>query len=167
MRQKTKLDTGKFEFLSLAIGLLCVVFLVTNSHAQTPATKFTKANPAATQSIYREYRGIRIGMTVEEVRTKLGVPVFKSDEQDVFVFSANETAQIAYNSKQKVVTISADYLGGIGAPDYRAVVGSELETRPNGTKYKMIHYNNEGFWVSYSQSGTAVPTVTVTIAAEM
>jgi hypothetical protein len=83
------------------------------------------------------------------------------------VFSANETTQIVYNAKHKVSCISTDYLGGAGAPDYRTVVGAELETRPNGSKYKMVRYENEGFWVSYSQSGTTVPTITVTIQAEL
>ena len=167
MRTKTKPQTSKFKFLSLAIFLLAVAFLGTSSRGQAPSTKFAKATPASKQSIYREYRGVRIGMTIEEARSKLGDPVFKSDEQDVYVFSANETAQIAYNAKRKVVTISTDYLGGVGAPDYRTVVGSELETRPNGSKYKMVHYDNEGFWVSYNQSGMTVPTVTVTIQAEL
>jgi hypothetical protein len=64
-----------------------------------------------------------------------------------------------------VTCISTDYLGGVGAPDYRTVVGTELETRPNGSKYKMVRYESDSFWVSYNQSGTTVPMVTVTIQA--
>ncbi len=37
-------------------------------------------------------------MTIEAARSKLGDPVLRSDEQDFYVFSANETAQIAYNA---------------------------------------------------------------------
>ena len=46
---------------------------------------------------------MRLGMTAAEARAKLGEPAMKSDEQDFYVFSANETAQIVYTA-QKVVT---------------------------------------------------------------
>jgi hypothetical protein len=167
MKHKTKLQTSRFDLACLGLCLAFGVILGTSVQAQkqTEPMKFTKTKSVAAQAIYREYRGVRLGMTIEETRTKLGDPVFKSDDQDVYVFSANETTQIVYNAKHKVTCISTDYLGGVGAPDYRTVVGTELETRANGSKYKMVRYETEGFWVSYNQSGTTVPTITVTIQA--
>src|SRR6185369_12039778 len=91
---------------------------------------------AQTQSPYREYRGIRLGMTAAETRAKLGEPAMKSDEQDFYVLSANETAQIVYIG-QKVVTISTDYLGGVGAPDYKSVVSEALLQKPDGSWFRM------------------------------
>ena len=169
MNQENRFQTYAFRVLCLGVCFLFVAILAVSSPAQTktPQMKFNKTDSTETQSIYMEYRGVRIGMTIEETRNRLGDPVFKSDDQDVYVFSANETAQIVYNANHKVTCISTDYLGGVGAPNYRTVVGSELETRPNGSKYKMVHYNNEGFWVSYNQSAGNVPMVTVTIQAEM
>ena len=120
----------------------------------------------AQQPRYREYRGVRLGMTATETRAKLGEPVMKSDDQDVYVFSANETAQIVYNSAQRVVTISTDYTAGIGAPDYRNVVGEGLLQRPDGSVYRMMHYDAEGLWVSYNKSAAVVPVVTITIQAK-
>jgi hypothetical protein len=102
-------------------------------------------------------------MTMEEARAKLGTAVMKSDELDYFVFSANETAQIAYNSAHKVKVISVDYTGGVGAPDYMAVVGTSLLERPDGSLYKMVEYESEGFWVSYNKSAGSVPTVSITL----
>ena len=66
-------------------------------------------------------------MSAEEARAKLGTPALKDSDQDYYVFSENETAQISYDTAHKVVTISVDYLGGVGAPDYKAVVGGELK----------------------------------------
>jgi hypothetical protein len=103
-------------------------------------------------------------MTAEEARAKLGVPAMKSDEQDFYVFSANETAQIVY-ADQRVMTISTDYMGGIGAPDYRSVVGESLLQKPDGSLFRMVRYDSERFWVSYYKSASVVPTVTVTIGA--
>jgi hypothetical protein len=116
------------------------------------------------QPLYKEYRGVRLGMTAAETRAKLGEPAMKSDEQDFYVVSANETVQIAYIG-QKVVTISTDYVGGVGAPDYRSVVGEGLLEKPDGSLFRMVMYNSERFWVTYNKSTSAVPVVTITIGA--
>jgi hypothetical protein len=42
-------------------------------------------------------------------------------------------------------------------------VGSELEIRENGTSYRVVHYDNLGFWVSYSRTAGPVLIVTITI----
>ena len=120
----------------------------------------------AQQPLYREYRGIRLGMTAAETRAKLGEPMFKSDDQDVYSFRSDETAQIVYDAEQKVVTISIDYTGGVGAPDYRTVVGAGLLLqRPDGSLFRVVHYNAERIWVSYNKSAGVVPVVTITMQA--
>ena len=101
-------------------------------------------------------------MTAEEARAKLGVPAMKSDDQDFYVFTANETAQIVY-AAQKVVTISTDYTGGMTPPDYKSVVGDGLEQRPDGSLFRMVIYDSEHFWVSYHKSVSVMPVVTITI----
>jgi hypothetical protein len=107
---------------------------------------------------------VRLGMTAAEARAKLGEPAMKSNEQDFYVLSANETTQVAYDEFQKVVTISTDYAGGIGAPDYRTVVGDGmLLQKPDGSVFRMVQYKSEGMWVSYNKSAATVPVVTVTI----
>ena len=166
MKDQNRIHAVAVGLLFFGVCLFLAMVFGSSSNAQTTPVKFAKTTPAETQAMYREYRGVQIGMTAEETRKKLGEPVFKSDDQDVYVFSPNETAQIAYNPSHKVITISTDYLGGVGAPDYRTVVGTELEDRANGSKYKMIHYDREGFWVSYNKSGTTVPMVTITIQAQ-
>ena len=120
---------------------------------------------ASGQSRYTEYRGVRLGMPAAEVRAKLGEPTLKSNEQDFFVISANETAQIAYNAAQKVVTISTDYTNGVGAPDYKTVVGEGLLEKPDGSLFRMVIYDKDRFWVSFNKSASTVPTVTITIGA--
>jgi len=57
---------------------------------------------------------------------------------DYYTISEKETAQVAYDKQRKAVTISVDYLDGVGAPDNKLVVGGELEQRPNGSLYKMV-----------------------------
>jgi len=109
----------------------------------------------ASQPLYSDYKGVHIGTTTEEVRTKLGEPAQKADDQDFYVISENETAQIYYDALHKVVAISVDYIGGAsGAPTYKDVVGEEAETKPDGSVYKLVRYEQAGFWVSYNRSAS-------------
>jgi hypothetical protein len=149
MRYSTeKRKFGFVELTYLLIGVLLLLLIGIVAKGQQP--------------IYGEYRGVRIGMTAVDVRTKLGEPVMKSDEQDYFVISPSETVQIAYQA-EKVVTISTDYTGGAGAPDYKSVVGDSLLQRPDGSVFSMVLHNSQGFWVTYNKSASTVPVVTITI----
>lgn len=150
MRHSAEKHTiGITELTFFLIGLILLMLLAT---------------VAKGQPIYREYRGVRLGMTATEARAKLGEPVMKSNEQDYFVMSATETTQIAYDAFQKVVTISTDYSGGVGAPDYRSVVGEGmLLQKPDGSLFRMMQYDSAGLWVIYNKSVGAVPVVTITI----
>ena len=149
MRQSTQ-KIGRFELTYFLLGALLLLFLGMIAKGQQP--------------LYKEYRGVRLGMTAAETRAKLGEPAMKSDEQDFYVVSANETVQIAYIG-QKVVTISTDYVGGVGAPDYRSVVGEGLLEKPDGSLFRMVMYDSQRFWVTYNKSASTVPLVTITIGA--
>lgn len=157
-----KRKIGLVELTYLLIGALLLLLMAAVVKGQNP-TSMMRAHSPIQQPLYREYRGVRLGMTATEVRAKLGEPAMKSSEQDYYVFSANETAQIAYDPFLKVVTISTDYTGGIGAPDYRAVVGEGLLQRPDGSLFRMVFHDSEGCWVSYNRSASVVPVVTITI----
>ena len=149
---KEKPKIGPIELTYLLLGALLLLLLGAVAKGQ------------AEQPLFREYRGVRLGMTAVEVRAKLGEPVMKSNEQDFYVVSANETTQIAYDAFQKVMTISTDYTGGVGAPDVKTVVGDGmLLQRPDGSLFRMMQYQSEGFWVSYNKSASVVPVVTITM----
>jgi len=157
MRHNTeRLGIRPIELVFFAIGVILLLMFAIVANGQTGHSQVQQ------QPLYREYRGVRLGMTAEEARAKLGVPAMMSDEQDFYVFSANETAQIVYADK-KIVTISSDYTSGIGAPDYKSVAGEGLLQRPDGSLFKMAIYDSERFWVSYNKSASVVPTVTITI----
>jgi hypothetical protein len=156
---------GFIELTYFLIGALLLLLLGIVAKGQRPTpVKASHADSQIQQPLYTEYRGVRLGMTAAEARAKLGEPVMKSDEQDYFVLSSNETTQIVYDASHKVTTISTDYLGGIGAPDYRAVVGEgTLLQKPDGSLFRMVQYQSAGMWVSYHKSAAVVPVVTITI----
>lgn len=136
-----------------------------NANAQAAKSRAAVTGTVAVvqQPLYTNYKGIRLGMTAQEVRSTLGEPALKADDQDYFTFSDHETAQIAYDAAHKVTTISVDYAGGVGAPDHKTVVGAELEKQPNGSLYRVVRYESLGFWVSYSRTAGEVMIVTITI----
>ena len=164
MRQSTE-KIGMVELTYFLLGALLLLFLGMVAKGQSPPqpTTFMNARSQA-PPLYREYRGVRLGMTAAETRAKLGQPAMMSDEQDFYVISSNESVQIAYIA-QKVATISTDYMGGVGAPDYRSVVGEGLLERPDGSVFRMVMYDSERLWVSYNKSASVVPLVTITIGA--
>jgi len=115
------------------------------------------------QPLYTDFRGVKLGMTPEEVRAKLGNPVLKDAELDYYVLSDNMIAQVVYDATHKARMISVDYAEGAGAPEYRSIVGSELITKPDGSAYAMVRYESLGFWVSYNRTAGPVVIVTITI----
>ncbi|HEX5887315.1 MAG TPA: hypothetical protein VFY61_01380 [Pyrinomonadaceae bacterium] len=151
MRASThKHRVGLTELTFFLIGIILLLLLAVVAKGQQP--------------VYNQYRGVRLGMTAAEARAKLGDPVLKTDEQDYYVLSPNESTQIVYDASQKVVTISTDYVNGVGAPDYKTVLGEgALLERPDGSLFKMVQYRSAGMWVSYNKSAAIAPMVTVTI----
>jgi hypothetical protein len=158
-------DKGNFRSVLIMFVMSTLVVLVWGANAQAQKSRAAvNAAPVVTQQpLYTDYKGVRLGMTAAEVKTKLGNPAFMDKELGYFVFSETETVQIAYDAAGKVKTISIDYQNGTGAPEPRAVVGAELETRENGSLYKVVYYENQGFWVSYSRTTGPVIIVTITI----
>ena len=154
----------KVAFFIAACGLSSLMLGTSvNALAQRQAKTAAHKEAVASRSLYSDFKGVRIGMTTEEARAKLGEPAQKADDQDLYVISETETAQIYYDTSHKVVAISVDYLaGGSGAPDYKDVVGEKVETRPDGSMYKLVRYEKAGFWVSYNRSADN-STVSITV----
>jgi hypothetical protein len=155
------------KVLSVVIAILVIALtgLFISGYAQTQKARVINSTAAAAvqQPLFTEYKGIKLGTSAQEVRAKLGNPVLKDDAMDYFIFTDGVTAQFVYDKSQAVRTISIDYAGGTGAPEGQAVVGTELETRPDGSSYRIVRYPSLGFWVSYNRTAGPVITVTITI----
>jgi hypothetical protein len=134
------------------------------------AAQTTRSHPAAGKDdapAFHEYRGIQIGWLADDVRKKLGVPANKGDEQDYYVFGEKESerVQIYYDkATRKVTTISVDFMS-VG-PDVitpEQVFGADIESKPDGSKHKLVRYPKAGCWVSYSRTAGDTPIVSITI----
>ena len=119
---------------------------------------------AVDKPLFIEYKGVRIGMDMDEARKKLGEPTDKSDVQDFFQFSEKESCQVYYDKVRKVMAVSVNYVGDAsGAPLPKVVLGTEIEAKADGAMYKMVRYPESGYWVSYNKTGGTDPLVTVTM----
>jgi len=160
------------NFLARPVSSLVsvVVLVLGTGWAATTWSQTARSSPQGSptqQAVYSEYRGVHIGMDAQEVRTKLGEPLQKADDMDFYSFSDKETAQIGYDALHRVQVVSVDYVGGVGAPDYKLVVGPDVEVNADGTIYKQVFYKGLGFWVYYNRSAGPVPLVTITIQKKM
>jgi hypothetical protein len=154
----------KRNFFLALIAIAIILFF--GAGAMTQAQRAHTGDGSVTpppQLLYTEYKGVHLGMTAQEARAKLGDPTLKGDDQDYYVFSVNESAQFVYDAAHKIVTISIDFVNGVGAPDPKAVVGSELEKESNGSLYKLVRDQGRGLWVSYNRTPGPMSVVTITI----
>ncbi len=113
--------------------------------------------------MFTDYRGVTIGMTADEVRSKLD-RAKKGERQDFLAVSERESAQIYYDDQGKVMAISIDYFGDDSkAPTAEAVLGTALEPKADGSMYQLNRYPDAGYWVSYNRTAGDKPIVTITM----
>jgi len=104
--------------------------------------------------VWQNYKSVAIGMTADEVRAKLGAPKSEDAEGFFYIFSDTENAQILLDSGKKVRTISVVFTAEHPtAPSFADVFGktAELQAKPDGSIYKMVKYEDAGYWISYSR----------------
>jgi hypothetical protein len=164
------------SFIRPTFLLFPVVLLVcsianaqTDSSTPPPQQEVAKVSSSTTTTakpnmpLFDDYRGVTIGMTADDVRSKLN-NIKKGAGQDLLTFSDHESAQIYYDDKGKVTAISIDYLGdNSGAPMPEAVLGTAIEAKPDGSMYQLNRYSDAGYWVSYNRTAGAKPIVTITM----
>lgn len=155
-----------------AIVLVLSSFMANGQTVSNPAPQDEVAkarNPTASKTatanvpVFTDYRGVKIGMTAEEVRAKLD-GLKKGDRQDFLVFSDRESAQIYYDDAGEVTAISIDYFSGnSNAPSPDAVLGAALQAKADGSMYQLNRYPEAGYWVSYNRTPGDKPIVTITM----
>jgi hypothetical protein len=132
--------------------------------SQAQRSKGSTAAPEEGQPTFNEFRGVKIGMAADEARKKLGTPKDKGTEQDFYVFNDTEAVVVYYDKAGAVSAISVDFMSGAnGIPTSKEILGAEAEAKSDGSIYKVVRYPKAGYWVSYSRTAGADPTVTITM----
>ncbi|HEU4767838.1 MAG TPA: hypothetical protein VFS77_10695 [Pyrinomonadaceae bacterium] len=158
----TYLSRSSIFWLLKRAALLGICLLIAGA---TIAQQQTRKTGGTDEPIFLDYRGVQIGWLADEVRKKLGAPADKGDEQDLYVFNEKEMCQVLYDkSTRKVTAISIDFMNGatsVITPEQ--VFGADFETKPDGSKYKLVRYPKAGYWVSYNRTAGDTPMVTITM----
>src|SRR5437899_11411039 len=145
----------------LSVGAILLVLLIpVSSHAQKPRGSAANGGGGGddAQPALSDFKGVRIGMTAEEARKKLGTPRDKSAEQDFYVYNDTQAVQVMYDKKGAVSAISIDFrTGASGIPSAKTVLGADIEGKPDGSMFKMVRYPKAGYWVSYSRTAGDSP----------
>lgn len=155
-------------FLWLAVCVVVSVMIPrimqTDARATIQTQKGDQAKTDADEGVFHEYKGVGLGMKAEESRKKLGKPKEKDDEQDYYIFSDTESAQVYYDKSKTVVALSVNYVGeGSGVPKPKAVLGTDLQAKPDGSMHHLIRFPKSGYWVSYSRTAGDSPIITITV----
>jgi len=132
----------------------------------TPAAEGEPVAAAAPadEPLYRDYKGVTLGMSADEARRKLGEPQEKDKVQDFFVLSPSERARVYYDDKAQVSAVIVTFVGkGANAPEAKAILGSEVEAKPDGSMYKLVNYPRAGYWVAYSRTPGDEPLTIITM----
>lgn len=152
------------RLISSRVRLTSILFAAFVLTTTVSITSLGQRQRVSDEPLFTEFKGVRLGMAAEEARKKLGGPREKADDQDFFVFNDNETAQVYYDKAKTVSAISVDFSSGAtGIPAPKDVIGGEPDTKADGSAYKMVRYPKQGYWVSYSRTAGASPTITITI----
>jgi hypothetical protein len=161
LRLSPRLFPGRIGRLTLLLGALALVVLAADN---APAQRTRTPAEPEDHPAFSDFKGVRIGMTADESRKRLGNPRSKADDQDLYVFNDTQAVQVFYDKGSVVTAISIDFMNGASAiPSAKDVLGSEADARTDGSLYKMVRYPKAGYWVSYSRTAGNTPTTTVTI----
>ena len=151
------------RLISNRVRLTCVISAVLILPATASVPAFGQRQKTGDEPLFSEFKGVRIGTPAEEARKKLGSPSNKGDDQDLYV-NDNQVVQVYYDKAKLVSAISIDFsAGATGIPAAKEVIGGEPDAKADGSAYKMVRYPKLGYWVSYSRTAGASPTITVTI----
>ena len=157
---------GKSHFVvSLVVGLLSISALIGPiGKAYSNDSRLIPAPTPEPKPIFSSYKSVTIGMDVADARKALGDAADKSDAQDFYIISENETLQVFYDDEKKVVAISIDYSAEFkDPPTAMKVLGEDVKPGPEGRIYKLIRYPKAGIWVSFSRTAGDKPLTSVTI----
>ncbi|HEY0375904.1 MAG TPA: hypothetical protein VGC87_03010 [Pyrinomonadaceae bacterium] len=155
--------TRRFCRTGLVALAVAFAFIAVGVQAQAQTTSKAGGLPPLSQPLFRDYRGITIGMTADQVHARLGTPQEASKGQEYYPRSESEFAQVIYDSAQRVKVVAVTYVGEAAAPTAQAVFDEEVAAAADGAIHKAVNYPAAGYSVSYYRTGGTDPLITVTI----
>ncbi len=131
---------------------------------QTQAQPSAETQTAPSDAVLEQFKGARLGMSIDEVRQILGKPDEKDDGMDMFFVSNKRRIRVYYDSEHKARALVSSFLGNdSGAPTPEAVLGISLEPREDGSMSGTVRRPEAGYTLVYSRVGGDDPMVLITL----
>ncbi len=149
--------------IAIFLQIIFCVLIITASVQQTEAQKAINKDNLP---LWQNYKGIWIGTTADEIRAKLGTPKSEDAEGFFYIFSETENAQFLLDSNKKVRTVSVVFSSdNLASPKFDDVFGktAQAEAKPDGSIFKMVRYEDAGYWISYNRMAGEKAVVIVMI----
>jgi hypothetical protein len=161
-------------FRPLTILFLFVLCGAPALYAQTPVTPDSQpgrqeephtppeATPEATP-VMNEYRGVKLGMNLEEVKKVIGKTARAGEGWSEFKMDDDDLMTVHYDDQGLVKTIQLYFTDPARAPKWNEVVGhAEIQEKPTGSKFARAENKEKDFWVTMFQSKSGeVTTITL------
>ena len=108
--------------------------------------------------VMSEYKGVKLGMNRDAVKTAAGNPASSSDTSDEFNLTGDDKMTVHYDNGE-VRAIQLAFSDPKNAPLWKEVVGdAEVSETPNGAKTARKIMEAEKFWVSIYQTKDGATT---------
>jgi hypothetical protein len=108
--------------------------------------------------MFREFKGVKLGMKREAVKAAMGSPENSSDTSDDFKLTGDDTMTVHYDNGE-VKAIQLSFLDPKNAPAWKDVVGdAPVSELSNGGKTARKTSEAEKFWVTIYQSKEGTTT---------
>lgn len=164
------MNTHKKALIILSLIVLMVALIAPQAclgHFDSVSNVFASSthSPAPTAAKHiTDYRGIWLGARATDVRAKLGAPKDMSDVIDVYSFAETETVLFYYDEALSVKAIMATFAGDLTkAPTPIQIFGEDADVKEDGSIFKMVRYEKERFWISYTKTAGDEKLVTIAV----
>jgi len=128
---------------------------------QEPKTATPAPTKAAITPLVHSVRDVELGMSIDDVKKKLGRPEVQDDTGLLFTLSGGNSVQIGLDENKHVRTVAVIYgAGSKDAPALKDIFGASAEDT-TGDVYKMERYPDAGYWVSYSRTNSQDKAIVV------
>ncbi|MFZ1701732.1 MAG: hypothetical protein WBO10_10370 [Pyrinomonadaceae bacterium] len=149
------------RIMKYTIGIMMPVLLaavalvaVPTAGAQMKSDMGTAPSANQTTGMVDSLKGIKIGMTANEVKDVLGKPKVTDATGMLFEMSNDESMQLKIKKGKTVTMIAVIYNGkDAEAPAATEIFGNDVIITPqeNGNIYKRVRNSAAKYWIAYSR----------------
>lgn len=162
------LQTLKNYSAKLLAGVFIMFAFVISGHSQASGDSAqVPAVETVSVPVLKNYPQLKVGVSVADVRQKLGKPRIDDADGLYYEISDDEIMQIRIDAEKNVRLISVTYSNGHASipkfADIFAADEAEPAAKPDGSIYHLARYPEAGYWIAYSRTAGEKPSVTVTM----